>query len=158
MILGIDPGVANIGWAILDDKLGEYKLIDYGCLKTKISDGSGERLNKIYEEIEELIRKYKIKEVAYEKLFFAKNAKSALAVAESIGVIKICTVRSGLEVFGYTPMQVKMALTGYGKAEKEQVEMMVRNLLNLEKIIKPDHASDAVAVGLTHLFTNKNLL
>lgn len=163
MILGIDPGLANIGWAILDHRSstvddGEYELIECGCLRTKISDGSTVRLNKIYKEIEDLIKKFKIKELAFESLFFAKNAKSALQVAEVIGVIKVCGERCGLQVFGYTPLQVKMALVGYGRAEKEQVEMMVRNFLNLEKVISPSHVSDAVAVGLTHLFTNRQLI
>jgi crossover junction endodeoxyribonuclease RuvC len=169
MILGIDPGLANIGWAILDptkashsdgqvSDVSEYELIECGCLVTKISDGSAVRLNKIYQEIEGLIKKFKIKEVAIETLFFAKNSSSAINVAEAIGVIKVCGERCGLQVFGYTPLQVKMALVGYGRAEKEQVEIMVRHFLNLEKAISPSHASDAVAVGLTHLFTCRELI
>lgn len=156
MILGIDPGLANTGWAVLDNNF-EYKLVECGCLRTKISDTSANRLNKIYVELEGLIKKYKIEAMAIETLYFAKNAKSAIKVAEAIGVIKICGERNKIEVAGFTPLQVKMALVGYGKAEKEQVEIMVRNFLNLEKNISPSHASDAVAVGLTYLFTNKNL-
>ena len=95
--------------------------------------------------------------MAIETLFFAQNAKSALKVAEAIGVIKVCGERNKIEVVGFTPLQVKMALVGYGRAEKEQVEIMVRNFLNLEENIQPSHASDAVAVALTYLFTNKNL-
>ncbi|HPT66193.1 MAG TPA: crossover junction endodeoxyribonuclease RuvC [Candidatus Woesebacteria bacterium] len=154
MILGIDPGLANTGWAILSD---EKTLVECGCLKTKISDGSALRLDQIYCELEGLIKKYKIEAIAIETLFFAKNAKSALKVAEAIGVIKVCGQRNKIEVVGFTPLQVKMALVGYGRAEKEQVEIMVRNFLNLEKNISPSHASDAVAVALTYLFTNKNL-
>lgn len=155
MILGIDPGLANTGWAVLKD---ENTLVKCGCLKTKISDSSSVRLGQIYDELESLIRKYKIKEVAIETLFFAKNAKSAIKVAEAIGVIKICGQKNGIGVFGYTPLQVKMTLVGYGRAEKEQVEEMIRRFLNLDKPINPSHASDAVAVGLTHLFTNKDLV
>ncbi|MFA5828584.1 MAG: crossover junction endodeoxyribonuclease RuvC [Candidatus Shapirobacteria bacterium] len=154
MVLGIDPGLANTGWAVLKD---EETLVECGCLVTKISDASAVRLGKIYNEIFRLIKKYKVEEVALETLFFAKNAKSATKVSEAIGVIKLCGVRCGLEVFGYTPLQVKMALVGYGRAEKEQVEIMVRHFLKLEKAVSPAHASDAVAVGLTHLFTNKSL-
>lgn len=152
MILGIDPGLANTGWAILED---EKTLIKCGCLKTKISDVSAVRLGQIYDEIECLIREYKVEAVAIETLFFAKNAKSAIKVSEAIGAIKICGQKNKLRVFEYTPLQVKMALVGYGRAEKEQVEEMVRNFLSLDKPINPSHASDAVAVGLTHLFTRR---
>lgn len=154
MILGIDPGLANTGWAVLSD---EKTLVECGCLKTKITDNSAFRLNQIYDELEKLIKKYKVDAMAIETLFFAKNAKSAIKVAEAIGVIKVCGQRNGIEVEGFTPLQVKMALVGYGRAEKEQVEIMVRNFLGLDKNISPSHASDAVAVALTYLFTNKNL-
>ncbi len=162
MILGIDPGLANTGWAILDRRSSivddrEFELIECGCLRTKITSTSAKRLNMIYEELEELIKKYKVEAVAFESLFFAKNAKSALKVAEAIGVIKVCGERNKIEVAEFTPLQVKMSLVGYGRAEKEQVEIMVRNFLNLEENIQPSHASDAVAVALTYLFTNKNL-
>ena len=155
MILGIDPGLANTGWAVLKD---EETLVECGCLKTKISDASAVRLKKIYDEVYRLIKKYGVEEVALETLFFAKNAKSAIVVSEAIGVIKLCGVRCGLGVFGYTPLQVKVALVGYGRADKEQVEIMVRNFLKLSGAVTPAHASDAVAVGLTHLFTNSSLL
>lgn len=163
MILGIDPGLANTGWAILDDgckmqDTSEYRLVECGCLRTKIIDGSAKRLDKIYDELEGLIKKYKVTAMAFESLFFAKNAKSALKVAEAIGVIKICGQKNEIEVVGFTPLQVKMALVGYGRAEKEQVEEMVRNFLGLAENISPSHASDAVAVGLTYLFTNRSLI
>jgi len=152
MILGIDPGLANTGWAVLKD---EETLVECGCLKTKISDSSALRLDQIYCELEGLIKKYKVEAMSIETLFFAKNAKSAIKVAEAIGVIKVCGQRNGIEVTGFTPLQVKMALVGYGRAEKEQVEIMVRKFLNLEENISPSHASDAVAVALTSLFTMK---
>jgi crossover junction endodeoxyribonuclease RuvC len=154
MILGIDPGLANTGWAVLSD---EKTMVECGCLKTKISEASAVRLDQIYCELEGLIKKYKVEAMAIETLFFAKNAKSAIKVAEAIGVIKVCGQRNGIEVTGFTPLQVKMTLVGYGRAEKEQVEIMVRNFLGLEKNISPSHVSDAVAVALTYLFTNKNL-
>lgn len=162
MILGIDPGLANTGWAVLDLSSqvlddSEYKLVECGCLRTKITSTSAKRLNLIYEELEGLIKRYKVEAVAFESLFFAKNAKSALKVAEAIGVIKVCGERSGVEVVEFTPLQVKMALVGYGRAEKEQVEIMVREFLHLEENISPSHASDAVAVALTYLFTNRSL-
>lgn len=162
MILGIDPGLANTGWAILDRRSSiiddrEFELIECGCLITKNSDDSPKRLAEIYEELERLIKKYDITALAFESLFFAKNAKSALKVSEAIGVIKFCGEKNKIEVVEFTPLQVKMALVGYGRAEKEQVEMMVRNILCLECGISPSHASDAVAVALTYLFTNKML-
>lgn len=154
MILGIDPGLANTGWAILSD---EKTLVECGCLRTKISDSSPSRLDKIYCELEELIKKHKVDTLAFETLFFAKNVKSAMKVAEAIGIIKLCGQRNGIKVIGFTPLQIKMALVGYGRAEKEQVEYMVRTCLNLSDSISPSHASDAVAAALTCLFTNKDL-
>lgn len=154
MILGIDPGLANIGWAILED---EKRLVKCGCLTTKSSDSETKRLGEVYEELEKIIKEFKIDVIAFETLFFAKNKSSALKVAEMIGVIKICGEKNKLEVFGYTPLQIKMALVGYGRAEKEQVETMVRSILNLEEGISPSHASDAVAAALTHIFTNQEL-
>ena len=161
MILGIDPGLANLGWAVLQSRTETgnrkpeigIKLVACGVIKTKNGDGEAKRLGYIYQELEKLIKKYKVEAVAIETLFFARNTSSALPVAEAIGVIKVCGVRCGLEVFGYTPLQVKMALVGYGRAEKDQVEVMVKSALGIEGEIKPSHASDAVAVGLTHLFT-----
>lgn len=149
MILGIDPGLENTGWGVVE---GE-KLISCGVIVTNKKDKSEERLLKIFSEIQVIIEKYKVDEVAMESLFFAKNARSAMAVAEAIGVIKVAAKSLGEEVFEYTPLQIKMALVGYGRAEKEQVEMMVRQSLNLEKAISPSHASDAVAAALTHGFT-----
>jgi len=163
MILGIDPGLANTGWAVLDHRSqmpddSEYKLIGCGCLKTKITSNSAKRLGIIYNELEEIIKKYQVTAMVFESLFFAKNAKSALKVAEAIGAIKICGERNNIEVAEFTPLQVKMALVGYGRAEKDQVEEMVRRLLNLDENITPSHASDAVAVALTYLCTNKSLI
>lgn len=147
MILGIDPGLENTGWGVVE---GET-LVECGMIKITGKD----RLKDIYKGVEKLIKKYDIKEMAVERLFFAKNAKSALKVSEAIGVIKVCGLNNGIEVSEYTPLQVKMALTGYGRAEKDQVETMVRSCLGLDKPIVPSHAADAVAVALTHGFTMK---
>ena len=154
MILGIDPGLENTGWGIVDDD----KLVDCGVIVTNKNDSSVDRLGKIYKELENIIKKFKVKEMAIETLFFAKNAKSALKVAEAIGVIKICGKNNKLTVAEYTPLQVKQVLVGYGRAEKEQVEIMVREALNLDDLISPSHASDAVAVALTHGFTMKMVI
>lgn len=165
MILGIDPGLTNTGYAVLEETGNKkqetnYKLVECGVIKidqkskTRLPDGQvknqkDNRLVTIYEGLEKIIKKYPIKRMAVETLFFAKNAKSAMAVAEAIGVVKLCGLRYGLEVVGYTPLQIKMALVGYGRAEKQQVEAMVRNELGLEEPILFSHASDAAAVALT---------
>ena len=154
MVLGIDPGLANIGWAVLKN---ENTLVEWGCLKTDLKDSEADRLKLIYLEIEGIIGKFGINEMAIESLFFAKNAKSAIKVAEAIGVAKVCGSLNSIEVFGYTPLQVKMTLVGYGRAEKSQVEMMIRNYLKMDENIHPSHSSDAVAVGLTHLFISKSI-
>jgi len=150
MILGIDPGLANTGWSVVE---GE-KLVDYGCIETSDKLNKIERLGMISDSLEKIIEDYKIKTMALENLFFAKNVRSAMKVAEAIGVIKVLGCRCGIEVFEYTPLQIKSTLVGYGSAEKSQVEMMVRNALNLKKNIKPSHAADAVAVALTHLYVS----
>jgi crossover junction endodeoxyribonuclease RuvC len=157
MILGIDPGLENTGWGVINYELRikNYELIKCGVIKTNKKNSSVERLKTIYDELEAIIKKYEVKEMAMESLFFARNASSALKVAEAIGVIKLCGIKNGLELVEYTPLQVKMALVGYGQAEKEQVEIMVRTELGLEEPISPSHASDAVAVAMTHVFTMK---
>jgi crossover junction endodeoxyribonuclease RuvC len=151
MILGIDPGLENTGWGVVDDN----NLVECGVILTDKKDKSEVRLEKIFEELQIIIKKYKVTEVAMESLFFAKNVRSAMAVAQAIGVIKVAAKNLGKEVFEYTPLQIKMALVGYGRAEKEQVEIMVRECLGLDEPISPSHASDAVAAALTHGFTMK---
>jgi len=160
MILGIDPGLANVGWAVVARDRGETeaKLMDWGCIESKSGEKMEKRLCLIYEALEKIIDKFGIKEMAVESLFFARNAKSAMKVSEALGVIKLCGAKKGIEVFDYTPLQIKMTLVGYGQAEKEQVELMVRHFLGLEEKIEVAHGSDAAAAALTHLFTNRDLL
>ena len=157
MILGIDPGLENTGWGVIKHQgaTDNYELVGCGVILTSNKDKSEVRLEKIFEELQKIIKKFKVDEVAIENLFFAKNVKSAMAVAEAIGVIKVAAKNLEKEVFEYTPLQIKQALVGYGRAEKEQVELMVRDCLNLSEAISPGHASDAVATGLTHGFTMK---
>lgn len=158
MILGLDPGLENTGWGIVKNlqfSISNFQLVGCGVILTNKKDTSTDRLGKIYDDLEKVIKKYKVEQMAIESLFFAKNAKSALKVAEAIGVIKVCGQKNGLAVAEYTPLQVKMALVGFGRAEKEQVEIMVRTELGLDEPIRPSHASDAVAVALTHAFTRK---
>jgi len=147
MILGIDPGIANTGWAVLEGD----KLIECGCIVTGVKKGSGERFGEIIDELSLIAKKYKIKEVAVETLYFAKNVKSAMKVSEMIGSVKYWALKNKMKIFEYTPLQIKSSLVGYGRAEKSQVELMIRNILCLEEKISPSHAADAVAVALTHL-------
>lgn len=150
MILGIDPGLENTGWGVVSNN----ELVACGVILTTKKDKSEVRLEKIFEEIQKVIKKYGVEEVAIESLFFAKNIRSAMVVAEAIGVIKVAAKNLGKPVFEYTPLQIKQALVGYGRAEKEQVEVMVRDCLGLKEPITPGHASDAVAAALTHGFTS----
>lgn len=156
-ILGIDPGLASIGWAVLQNEKGKFTLLDYGCFKTDKDNNFSSRLKSIFEEINKLAIKYNLQVLAVEELYFAKNVKTAIMVSQCLGVIKLAGEMLKLPVMEYTPLNVKMTITGYGRAEKKQVEFMVKKTLGIKKDIKPDHAADAVAVALTHCFTNSKL-
>jgi crossover junction endodeoxyribonuclease RuvC len=155
-ILGIDPGLAATGWAVLE-KANPPVLVDYGCIKTNKEDNFAERLLQIADFLKEIIDQYQPAAMAIEELFFAKNVKTAIKVAQVAGVIKLTGRRLGLTIFEYTPLNIKITITGYGRADKKQLEIMVGKLLRLKKTIHPNHAADAVAVGLTHCFTNRKL-
>ena len=150
MVLGIDPGLASCGWAVVD---GEKNLIASGCIETTNKISFSDRLLKIYHRLIEVCRQNEVNEMAVESLFFAKNIKTAMKVAQALGVIKLAGKTSQLEVFEYTPLQIKMALTGYGRAEKQQVMAMVKQTLAADVKIKNDHVGDAIAAALTHMFT-----
>jgi crossover junction endodeoxyribonuclease RuvC len=145
MLLGIDPGVADVGWAVVNDGV----MIEGGVIVTGVKIDSGLRLKKIKEELVEILKKYDIKAAGIESLFFAKNAKSAIKVAEAIGVIKLTIAEAGVSVKELTPLQVKMAIVGYGRAEKRQVLEMVKVMLGGQEVAGPSHVGDAVAVALT---------
>lgn len=163
-VLGIDPGTGRMGWAIVEGNRAKQSLVACGCIETKKnpnfkgqSSNDAERLVELYKGIEKIVDEYKPELAAVEDLFFFKNAKTVIGVAEARGmVVTLCGLR-GLEVFDYTPLQVKQTITGYGRAEKQQVEMMVKSMLKIRGAIKPDDAADAVAVGLTHLIFNQRL-
>jgi len=153
MILGVDPGLAHCGWAVINND-GD-QLVSYGCIETKKNEDFAKRLGQIYNQIKELCRQYKIKELAIESIFFAKNVKTAINVAQAMGAIKAAAQNSEVVVFEYTPLQVKIAITGYGRADKEQIIKMVGESLKKKEVINDDHAADAAAVALTHIFTIK---
>lgn len=151
-ILGIDPGTAATGWAVLEEKKkGEAKLVAFGCVNTSKLKSSEERLLEIGKDIKTLIKKYKPDEAAVEDIFFFKNLKTAITVSQARGVLLYKIAKNRIPVQSYTPLQVKQALTGYGRADKKQIQIMVKNILKLKSIPKPDDAADAIAIAICHL-------
>ena len=150
-ILGIDPGIATTGYGLIENTGSNLCLLDYGTILTSPKNSPIERLNILYNELSKLIKKKRPDEVAIEELFFAKNVKTAMMVSQARGVILLSCVKAGMkEIHEYTPLQVKMAMSGYGRAEKSQVMKMVVTLLNLKEIPKPDDAADALAIAVCH--------
>ena len=136
--LGIDPGTATTGYGILDGESDAIKVIDYGCIKTSSKEPSSIRLKRIYSDMKKIISKHKPNCVVIERLFFGANTKTAMAVGQARGVILLAASQAGLEIAEYTPLEVKMALTGYGRADKNQMQHMVKALLRLKELPAPD--------------------
>jgi len=149
-ILGIDPGLAIVGFGFVDKEANKLKPVQYGCIQTEAHTPEEERLLHVYEGMVQLIDKYKPDSVAIEKLFFSRNVTTALPVAQARGVLILAAVQRGLPVSEYTPMQVKQAVVGYGKAEKHQVQEMIKMMLKLSVVPKPDDVADALAVAVCH--------
>ena len=156
VILGIDPGFAIIGYGIIE-KDKDIKVVDYGVVTTPKEDGIAKRLETSYNAIKALIEKFNPDVIAIEELFYFKNQTTVIPVAEARGVMLLACNQSKKPIYEYTPLQIKQALTGNGRAEKKQVQYMVTNILGLASIPKPDDAADALAVAITHSQTN-NLL
>lgn len=154
-ILGIDPGIGKCGWAVIEEKNNKLKAISYGCIETSSKKQAPERLEEIYQEINKIIKKHSPDALSIEELFFNTNAKTAFVVGQARGVILLAASQQGLDISIYTPLQVKIAITGYGKAEKNQIGKMVKTILLLKDIPKPDDTSDALAVALTYAFSAK---
>jgi crossover junction endodeoxyribonuclease RuvC len=154
-ILGIDPGIARCGWGVLEARNSKLEVKGFGCIETSPKKAVEKRLEEIYSEISKLIKTYSPDALAIEELFFNTNAKTAFVVGQARGVILLAAAQNNLKIGIYTPLQVKMALTGYGRAEKPQVGQMVKVLLNLKEIPKPDDTADALAIAITHAFTMK---
>ena len=157
IILGIDPGTAMTGYGIIecDKKNKKIKVIKYGSIKTSNVDNSSTRLKLIHQEVLAIIKEYKPKILAIESLFFNSNAKSASAVGQAIGVVKLAACLNKLEVFEYPPLKIKMKLVGKGRAEKKEVQSKVRQALRLRKIPRPTHAADALAAAICHWMENQ---
>lgn len=150
-ILGVDPGTARLGWGVIDNEI----MIACGCVETAAKLPEETRLTLLFKKLNQLINKYQPEAMAVEKLFFFKNQTTIIPVAQSRGVILLAAGQIHLPVFSYTPLQIKQAVTGYGRAQKHQVQQMVKSILKLKSIPKPDDAADALAVALTHEFSHK---
>lgn len=155
VILGIDPGYARVGWAILENRKSKLEARNCGCIETSKNTDSQERLVDVYKQICVLIKKYRPDVLAIEELFFTNNAKTAFKVGEARGVITLAGAMQKIPVASYTPLQIKIAVTGFGQADKSQVGKMVKAILKLKELPKLDDTVDAIAVALTHSFTKK---
>jgi len=149
-ILGFDPGLAILGYGIVYKEGQSIKPIDWGVILTKAGISLPERLEKLYVEITDLIRAHKPDAVAIEELFFNKNVKTAISISHARGVIMLAPSIARIPIYEYTPLEVKQAVTGYGRAQKNQIQQMTKLLLNLREIPKPDDAADALAVAICH--------
>ncbi len=150
IILGIDPGYAIVGYGVIYYQSGRFRVLEYGAITTPAGMPLPKRLHRIYEGMEELIRKYKPDALSIEQLFFNTNSTTAIGVAEARGCILLSADMNNIPIFEYTPLQVKQAVTGYGRAEKKQIMQMTTTLLGLTEIPKPDDAADALAVAVCH--------
>ena len=156
IILGIDPGLATLGWGIIEkDARGNCRAVDYGVVLTPKEEGLPVRLAMLEEGITRILDTFQPDEIAMEELFFSKNITTGIAVAHARGVAMLACVKHCGKLYEYTPMQIKQALTGYGKADKKQMQTVVASLLKLKSIPKPDDAADALAVALCQAFTNR---
>ena len=148
IILGIDPGTATTGFGIIESQKNKLKVLGFGCIETDKNLDMPERLNLIAKELKNIIKKYKPQIMAVEELFFFKNSKTVITVGQARGVILFVGKDQGLKICEYTPLQVKQAVVGYGRAEKRQVQQMVKSILGLDEVPKPDDAADALAVAV----------
>ncbi|MFC1670087.1 crossover junction endodeoxyribonuclease RuvC [Spirochaetota bacterium] len=150
-ILGIDPGYGILGWSIIDDNL---KVFDFGTINTPKNKDLADRLLQIHDELSVIISKYKPETVAMERLFFAKNNTTAMDVAKTIGVVILLLKKSNLDYFEYTPSQVKLSITGFGRATKSQMQVMIKKIFNIKELPKEDDAADALAIAACHSFSS----
>lgn len=157
VILGIDPGIANTGYGIVQSNKNRVQPLHFGNIKTSPKNASEERLKKIYDTLTELIAQFEVETVVLEDIFYSKNVNNAYIVGEVKGIVKLAAANSGAPVVTYTPPQVKQAVAGYGKATKIQVQKMVQALLKLKELPQPDHAADALALTICHARSYKLL-
>ncbi len=148
VILGVDPGTATTGYGVIESNRGKLKLVEYGCIRTAAKTALPERLAEIYSDLKKIIKKHRPGIAAVESVFFYNNVKTAIAVAQARGVVLLCAHEQKITIAEFTPLQVKNTLTGYGKADKKQIQFMVKTLLGLNSVPKPDDAADAVALAI----------
>ncbi len=150
VILGVDPGIATTGYGVVERRGSALHALTYGVVRTSSKDPTPDRLAAIHNHILEMIERYEVEWLATERLFFARNERTAFAVGRTIGVVLLAAAARGILWSEYTPLQVKQAVVGYGSAEKQQVQYMVRQILNLPELPRPDDAADALAVAVCH--------
>lgn len=150
IILGIDPGLATMGYGVIEAVRGKQRLIQYGTVTTPAGEPMPLRLRAIYQGVSQLMEIYKPDEIAFEELFFSKNITTGMAVSAARGAALVAVAERNENIYEYTPMQIKQAITGYGGADKHQMQHMVKLLLHMEDIARPDDAADAIAAALTH--------
>ncbi len=155
IVLGIDPGLARTGYGIVEEKAGRISLLEVGCIRTPSASPTAERLQILYRECMAVVSRHKFAAGAVEKLFFNTNVTTAMAVAEARGVIILALANNHVPITEYTPLQVKQAITGFGRADKGQMQRMVQSLLGIGEVIRPDDAADAVAIALCHLQSHR---
>ena len=158
IILGIDPGLAIVGWGVIEYKQGRFTTLGFGAVTTPAHTPIIDRLAQVYSGVEEIIRTYHPEEMAIEELFFNNNQTTGIPVAEARGVILLCAKNNGVKVSEYTPLQVKQSVVGYGRAEKKQIILMVESILNLKKAPKLDDTADALAIAICHAHTGASKL
>lgn len=149
-ILGLDPGTATTGYGIVDVVEGEFTAVTYGVITTPAKMPMPQRLQKIHQELQQLLEEYQPDSVGIEEVFFGRNVTTAITVGQARGVLLLTVANAGLPIGEYSPPKIKDAVTGYGKADKAQVQLMVRNLLDLEETPRPDDAADGLAIAITH--------
>ncbi|HLD01304.1 MAG TPA: crossover junction endodeoxyribonuclease RuvC [Patescibacteria group bacterium] len=154
-VLGIDPGIARTGWGVIEKEKNEARAIAYGCFETPSTKVLAERLRDIHQFVVKLLNTHAPDALSIEDLFFNTNAKTALVVGQARGVVLLAAAQAKIPIISYTPLQVKIAVTGYGRAEKAQVGQMVKTLLKLRVVPKPDDTTDALAIAITHAFSFK---
>ncbi|MHB1865255.1 MAG: crossover junction endodeoxyribonuclease RuvC [Candidatus Saccharimonadales bacterium] len=149
-IIGIDPGTGILGFGVIDSQNRKLDLVDAGVIRTPVKQTDDKRLETIFLELSNIIKQTKPVAMSVEKLFFAKNITTAMSVAQARGVVLLCGRQAGLKIYEYTPLQIKQSLTGYGRAEKKQIQEMVKIMLSLKEVPKPDDCADALAAAITH--------
>ncbi len=157
-ILGIDPGYAIVGWGVLDYIGNKFSVVDFGSIQTSADMDFNDRLLTIYDELDSIIKRTKPQFLSIEKIFYNSNAKTAINVSQARGVLLLCSIKNNLEIFEYTPLQVKQSVVGYGRAEKKQIQEMTKIILNLSQIPKPDDTADALAMAICHAHSFGSLI